>query len=237
MNAAKMTLVSTVLAAAFGLALGLMSTPAQAHCPHRGSLDHFHCDGGDGIRYFATLSMGGFAFPEMEVVANSKKNLLTPAFTEGPLLDLDRPDPADLADTWNQVFNTCVELLGQDSVEDFTVGIGQVRISKDGGVRVAFANILFDFGNSALLDPDSPAEVTVQLIGDEFNFFASFLPTLDVDDTVRSYPLNQHAIHGSTLRGINPRKACQPPGGGGFDIIDFDPNDPSELTITAAPAP
>ena len=46
MNAAKMTLVSTVLAAAFGLALGLMSTPAQAHCAGKHINNPSHCDGG-----------------------------------------------------------------------------------------------------------------------------------------------------------------------------------------------
>ena len=48
MNAAKMTLASTMLAAALGLALGLMAAPAGADCPHRDNPDHKHCDGGDG---------------------------------------------------------------------------------------------------------------------------------------------------------------------------------------------
>ena len=47
MNAAKMTLVSTVVAAALGLALGLMNTPAQAHhC--KGAHDFPGCTSGGG---------------------------------------------------------------------------------------------------------------------------------------------------------------------------------------------
>ena len=46
MNAAKMTLTSTVLAAALGLALGLMAAPAGADCPHNDNPNHKHCGGG-----------------------------------------------------------------------------------------------------------------------------------------------------------------------------------------------
>ena len=51
MNAAKTTLVSTVVAMAFGLMLALTSTPAQAHCPHKGDVNHEHCDGGSRYKF------------------------------------------------------------------------------------------------------------------------------------------------------------------------------------------
>lgn len=42
MNTAKMTLISTLLAAA----LGLMAAPASADCPHKDNPNHKHCDSG-----------------------------------------------------------------------------------------------------------------------------------------------------------------------------------------------
>ena len=49
MNTAKMTLDSTVLVAAFGLALGLMGAPATAHdCTRHNDPSHKHCDTGGG---------------------------------------------------------------------------------------------------------------------------------------------------------------------------------------------
>ena len=50
MNAAKMTLVSTVVAAALGLALGLMSAPAAQADPANEKGCHLHktCSAGDG---------------------------------------------------------------------------------------------------------------------------------------------------------------------------------------------
>ncbi len=58
MNAAKLTLTATVLAAAFGLALGLMSTPAQAHCADRHINNPSHCDGdGDGSANATTFKV------------------------------------------------------------------------------------------------------------------------------------------------------------------------------------
>jgi len=58
MNAAKVTLTSTVLAAALGLVLGLMSTPAQAHCAGRHINNPSHCDGdGDGSANATTFKV------------------------------------------------------------------------------------------------------------------------------------------------------------------------------------
>ena len=66
MNAAKMTLVSTVLAAAFGLALGLMSTPAQAHCAGRHINIPSHCDGDGGGGASPTTFKVDVRFPAFE---------------------------------------------------------------------------------------------------------------------------------------------------------------------------
>ena len=234
MNTAKMTLVSTVVAAAFGLALGLMSTPAQAHCPHKDSLDHRHCDGGGTINYTAELTMGGFEFGPIDVIANSKENLLTPSPTEGPLLELDIPNPNNT--TWKQVFDDCPELLKNSaengSIVDFEIGIGQLRINKSGGVRVLFVDIRFDEAAPELLDPLVPAEVTVILVGNEFDFDESFLPTTNVGDETRTYGLDGYLIRGETLKGIHPRSGCKEKGSGTPDIIQL--NVSSELEITAS---
>lgn len=234
MTSKKYLKASTMFAAAFGLALGLMAAPVQAHCPHKGSLDHVHCDGGGTINYTAELTMGGFEFGPIDVIANSKENLLTPSPTEGPLLNLSISESDDPS-TWDQVFNTCVELLAENSVEDFSVGIGQLRINKAGGVRVIFVDIRFDQGDTALLNPDVPAGVTVQLVGNEFDFTdpGKAFPPLPGDTS--EFTLEQYIIWGETLKGIHPRMGCQPPGGGGADINDLLPNPEgfSTLTITA----
>ncbi len=58
MNAAKMTLVSTVVAAVFGLALSFGAAPAQAHCAGRHINNPSHCDGdGDGSANATTFKV------------------------------------------------------------------------------------------------------------------------------------------------------------------------------------
>ncbi len=67
------------------------------------------------------------------------------------------------------------------------------------------------------LDPF--AEVTVELIGNEFAFSDNpFLPEPDGNPSV--FILDRGAIFGTSV-GQHPRRACQPPGGGGFDIFDL----------------
>ena len=85
MKTAKFTLTSTILAAAFGLALGLMSTSAQAHCPHKNSIKHFHSDAGGTLKYSATLTLGGFEFASMDLIANSLVEPLSIAAVERQL--------------------------------------------------------------------------------------------------------------------------------------------------------
>ena len=236
-KAAKVTLLSTILAAALGLALGLVSTPVQAHCPHKGSTDHVHCDGGGTIEYTAKLTGGGFAFDTISVIANSKEDLLTPSINVG-VLTLFIPDSDDHEsvdhETWEQVFNDCPELLKNSDMEgfvqEFSIGNTQLRINKAGGVRVLFVNILFDEEAPGVLDPTAPAEVTVQLVGNEFDFVDSFLPEPG-DDNTREYDLVGYRINGGTLKGIHPRSGCKVQGSGTPDIIVLD--SPSTLTITA----
>ncbi len=57
MNAAKVTLTSTILAATLGLALGLMSAPAAAHdCSRHGDPNHKHCDSEPETTFAVSLS-------------------------------------------------------------------------------------------------------------------------------------------------------------------------------------
>ena len=54
------------------------------------------------------------------------------------------------------------------------------------------------------------AEVTVQLMGNDFDFIAQpFLPEPGQESV---FTLDQFAIHGSTMKGVHPRSGCQPPG-------------------------
>ena len=111
MNAAKVTLTSTILAATLGLALGLMSAPAQAHCAGKHTGDHPHCTAGeDPIEYEAELTEGAFVFAPVNpvpVTPNQKEVVLRSNTT----LDMDRPvgNPA-LQAAWDDVFTHCPEL-------------------------------------------------------------------------------------------------------------------------------
>ncbi len=64
MNAVKVTLTSTILAAALGFGLSFGASPAKAHCPHKGDGAHFHCDGnitGDPKTFEVDVSFDGMA--------------------------------------------------------------------------------------------------------------------------------------------------------------------------------
>ncbi len=236
MNAAKFTLTSTVVAAALGLAFGLMNTPAQAHttaCDTKP--DHKHCAVGGGIEYVAELTDGAFVFaPENRVVVtpNQRENVLR----SNVVLDMVRPDlikdPVGY-DTWNEVFNTCEELLGLDTVHSFSAGRDDWTIDKAGGVRVVFRDIeLRDIdaaGVESVIEAQG-AEFRVILIGEEFEFIASFLPELDGE---REYVLTQFGITGTPVRGKGAIKSCRGSDGGGELGM------PSTLVITASvpPAP
>ena len=216
MNAAKFTLTSTILAAALGLALGLMSTPAEAHCAGKHTGDHPHCTAGGLITYTAQLTAGAFVFGPVDVTPNQREIELR---SEDDLnFDInDSPQPA----TWDQVFNTCGELLAPDSVDAFFVGDDNWSISKSGGVRVILADIVLQ-----------GAEVRVQLIGEVFDF--SIVPFLPEPGGMSVFELTQGAINGrSEMGGPGGSQACQPPGGGSFDIFNLISSSTLEITASA----
>ena len=213
----------------FAMLMPVATTWAGLDCANPQHFDNPNCSGGGSgsITYTAELTTGAFLF-NVVVTPNSKQNVLR----SNTDLDMVRPggvqevpcgaqDTAAACQTWNQVFNTCM-LFELDSVEDFFVGDDNWRIDKAGGVRVIVSNILLQ-----------GAEVTVQLIGNEFDFADSFLPE---PGNTSTFILDQGAISGRSVQGEGgPRRACQPPGGGGFDIFTL--LTPSILKITAQEMP
>ncbi len=229
MNAANMTLVSTVVAAALGLALGLSAVPAMAGPPDAQGCHPDHKDeecpvngGGDGedpIVYTAELTAGAFVFAPLNpvpVTPNQREIVLRSEED----LDLDIND-SPAPETWVDMFDTCVELWDPGPVEFFFVQRGDWSIDKDGGVRVVFRHI-----------EDQGAEFRFQLIGNEFDFIASFLPTpgLGSPADTRTYTLDQFAITAKSLPGgSGGTKFCRTLGEDG----PFDLTVPSTLVITA----
>ncbi len=214
MNAAKMTLVSTVVAAALGLALGLMSTTAQAHCKRNHQLPHEHCLPSDGTTYTVQLferdldTDGAFCLDvfggltvcgPVDAIAASNGALLV-GDTGFDVLELNRPD--DDA-TWDGVFNTCPGLFEEDSVNDLEVDNWRVKLAGD-QVRVQFIRAL---PLSGTID-DFDVEVTLQLIDRgpyDFDGDDSFLP---VSGESKTYHLDNYNIFGSSLKGTHPRLRC-----------------------------
>ena len=137
-------------------------------------------------------------------------------------LNFDIDDSSEPA-TWDQVFDTCGELLAPGSVEFFFVGRDDWLIMKAGGVIVEFTDI-----------PLQGAEVNVQLIGDEFDFVEPFLPEKPGD--TRVFTLSQGKINGrSDTGGPGGSQGCQLPGNGtpeNFNLLS-----PSTLVITAVAVP
>ena len=217
MNLAKMIAASTIAAAAVGLSLSFGIAPAKAHCAGKHTGDHPHCSGGGSMQFTAELTTGAFVFGPVVVTANQKEVVLRSEVDLEFFFD-DSPQQA----TWDQVFNTCGELLAPDSVDDFFVGEDSWTIQKSGGVRVELRDIVLQ-----------GAEVNVQLIGDEFDFLGDpFLP--EPGDTSVFF-LNQYAINGRSEKGgPGGSQGCQPQGSGSFDIFELITS--STLTITA-PAP
>ena len=232
MNAAKVTLTSTILAAALGLALGLSAAPGNSYACHKDGAFHGNqtdCNNGGGggggggggaIVYTAELTAGAFVFaPDpVPVTPNQRENVLRSETS----LNLDIDDTID-GETWADMFATCEELW-EAPVEDFFVGADDWSIDKAGGVRVVFRHI-----------EDQGAEFRFQLIGNEFEFIKSFLP--EELNGVREYVLDQFAITAKSLAGgSGGTKFCRTLGGEFGNplplIVD------SVLTITAtAPAP
>ncbi len=224
MNAAKVTLTSTVVAAALGLALGLSAVPALAGPPDAQGCHPNHKDeecpvngGGDGedpIVYTAELTAGAFVFAvnPVPVTPNQRENVLRSEED----LDLDIDDSL-APETWVDMFAICDELW-EAPVEDFFVGEDDWSIDKAGGVRVVFRHIESD-----------GAEFRFQLIGNEFDFTASFLPGAG---ETRTYTLDHFAITAKSLPGgSGGTKFCRTLGGEfGVPLL----LEPSILVITAS---
>ena len=200
------------------------SVAAPAHdCSRHQDQNHKHCGGGGAISYTAKLIAGAFTF-DVEADPYSKENGLR----NGGDLDMIHPDDGGVLEaTWNQVFNTCTELLAWDSVESIFVANDSWTIERAGGVRVILRDIVLPLKDT---DETQEVEVRVQLIGNEFDFDDSN-PFLPEPGSAIEYELTQFAISGSTVKGVHPRSGCQPSGGGGFDIFDLIPH--STLVITA----
>ena len=234
MNAAKFTLTSTVVAAALGLAFGLMNTPAQAHttaCDTKP--DHKHCPVAGGIVYEAELTDGAFDFCPLggscgaiEVTPNTRENVLR-SDTDLDMVRPDFTDDPDGYDTWNAVFNACEEMLGVDTVDSFSAGRADWSVDKAGGVRVVFRNVeLLATGGEIL---GQGAEFRVQLMGDEFDFIAAEGKSFPPEPGETSvFELLDFAITGTPERGKGAIKSCRGTDGGGPLLP------PSTLVITAS---
>jgi hypothetical protein len=134
----------------------------------------------DGTVVYSAQLFGAFVFRE-DVTPNPKAN----EFRSNT--DLNMVPQEGLLDTWDHVFNSCTELVVPNTINSFFVGEDDWSIQKPGGVRVIFRDIVL--GN---------AELTVQFIGNEFDFIEPFVP---VPGTPREFILDQVQIWGSTLRG------------------------------------
>ncbi len=213
MKTRKTTFASTVVAAAFGLALGFISAPAQANpADENGCHDHKPCEA-NSVTYTAQLTAGAFVFVPMvvTVVPNSRNRVLWSDLT--PPLDMVHPDDEGaLEDTWDDVFIHCPSLL-LDEVLRFEVASSDWSIDKAGGVRIRFRAV-----RDITLDDDldtkvEDVQISIQLIGDEFDFEEGgadpFLPEKPGDTS--TFDLFYGQINGRTLGG-GPK--CQPPGVG-----------------------
>jgi hypothetical protein len=226
MNARFLTLLTTL---AF---LGFSVTVAAHPCDR--APGHKHCDsdpggGGSSVVYTAELTQGVFTFNIHESTAEPDIVDVTLVRDIGLLSNVRLDMILELAEdeaTWNQVFNTCQELLLHVSVVGFTVFADNWSIEQPGGVRVIFRDIVL---------PE--AVVTVQLIGDEYDLFLPPDPvgTGSEYETSIEHVLGNAAIYGRSPQGVHPKKGCQPKGSGGFDIFPLVP--PSVLVITATRPP
>ena len=188
---------------ALGLAVALGAAPAAAghklsHNPGGGG-----GGGGDAIQFTAELSDGAFVFGPVDVTPNSRESVLR------GIVDLDLVRPGDdnvLDDTWDDVFAHCLE-LSLNPVGDFRVGDDDWRIAKAGGVRVIFNNIQLP-----------GAEVTVHLIGEEFDFLGD--PFLPESGNTSVFILTKGSIWADSAKGEpGPRRSCS---SGEFDLFNDD---------------
>jgi hypothetical protein len=111
-------------------------------------------------------------------------------------LKMNVPGDVDLEKTWDQVFDACAALLKPaGSVDYIEVASADWSIEKAGGVRVVLRDIRLK-----LKDTTEDVLVRVQLIGNEYDFFDSYLPEGPEDE--REYLLNQFDIMGTTPHGV-----------------------------------
>jgi hypothetical protein len=176
-----------------------------------------NCDG-EPITYTAELT-GAFEFNTVDVTEVAEGDLRS-----GEDLLMSRPgDYPDLTWlTWNQVFNACEALLETNSVTSISVASADWSIEKAGGVRVVFRDIRLPLKDTT---ENEDVLVRVQLIGNEYDFFDSYLPEGPGDE--REYLLNQFDIMGTTPHGVHPRGKCHGPGRDGPDL-----SSPIKLVIT-----
>ena len=121
------------------------------------------------------------------------------------------------------MFAICEDLWDPGPVEAFFVGEDDWSIDKAGGVSVVFRHI-----------ESEGAEFRFQLIGNEFEFNLSFLPTpgLGPPADTRTYTLDHFAITAKSLPGGSGGTSfCRTLGGEFGDPLVLMP--PSTLVITA----
>ena len=228
--------LTAILVSVIATMTPVASTLAGPDCSNPKHQDKPACAGGD-ITYTATLS-GAFVFGPIEVFLNSKENQFTNNTL--PPLDMSRElEPQWKIDTWDDVFMQCQVLLAPKSVSSFFAD--DWYIGKHGGVRVMFRDFPLAYRNGS----NEGAMITLQLVSDEFDFVdpdKKFPPVLGPNQNSASsvFDLNWFVIWGNTAKGEpGPRRACQPPGGGGADTYDLLPPieptlpPPLALTITA----
>jgi hypothetical protein len=180
--------------------------------------------------YTATLTAG--AFEILDGDGNPIEITVTPNSTESELrgvqiIDMIRPDDANpAADTWDEVFNECADLLNHvppgPPVDRIVAEIGDWQIDQAGGVVLRLMTIRL-YG----ID-DAKVEVDVGLWGDRTSR-DSFLPVKAGDTS--TFWLTTATIHGQSLPGAGPRRSCRR--GGGSDVIDLGDH-ASKLEITAS---
>lgn len=217
MNEAKFTLTATILAAAFGLALGLMSAPAAAHnCVNHDRPNHRHCPGDDDTGGLANLTLTGAmstAGLEVGVSQNTAKRLQfgNHNFGNPPILvhlglDLFEFGPGQLADECHVHRDGLGSEVGpsnlalQEELNTAVIDDGDLTVRIDKKKHEAQFNIEYLLTNMA-----DPLEGRVRILF--INFASDGMPNLVDGDT--DFPgtdltiIGDIAIWWSDLSGLN----------------------------------
>ena len=239
------------------------ATWANPDCNNPKHANHRSCTGGgeDDVVYEAALTTGLFTFGPIEVTPNTEEIALLP--DPQPLTFIRPSDPPGSVGlcqvgaagaacrAWDEVFFACENFFGHEPanmgptpvvVPEFTVPAGNTTIQKPGGVRVAFLSIPFAIDGQPYLASDGNpvagrtlyARVSLQLIGEEFDFIGpnkQFVPTAPNTST---FPLVKAAITGKSVKGQGRRIGCV--SGGTAPATEFDPSLESTLEVTATMA-